>query len=100
MDARHAAGIRRVPRGRWVSEMTATITTNQRKEADVNGRGGGTGASMPPVTSTTPSTGALAPLRVAGFKVLAGGYSINELGNWLRGLRLSALLWGQHGRAK
>jgi MFS family permease len=79
--------------------MTATITTDQRKDARANGHGGGTGASIPPVTPTTPSTGALAPLRVAGFKVLAGGYSINELGNWLGDIALAVLVYDQTGSA-
>src|SRR3954451_17228509 len=89
--------MRRVPRGRWVSEMTATITTDQRKDAGTNGHGGGAGGSISPVTPTTPSTGALAPLRVAGFKVLAGGYSINELGNWLGDIALAVLVFDQTG---
>lgn len=41
--------------------------------------------------------GALAPLRVPGFKVLAGGYSINELGNWLGDIALAVLVFDQTG---
>lgn len=51
------------------------------------------------VISTTPSTGALAPLRVAGFRVLASGYSINELGNWLGDIALAVLVFDQTGSA-
>jgi hypothetical protein len=54
---------------------------------------------MPAVTSVTPDTGALAPLRVAGFKVLAGGYTINELGNWLGDIALAVLVFDQTGSA-
>jgi predicted MFS family arabinose efflux permease len=54
---------------------------------------------MPAVTSATPYTGALAPLRVAGFKTLAGGYSINELGNWLGDIALAVLVFDQTGSA-
>jgi MFS family permease len=53
--------------------MTATITTDQRKT--------------------------LAPLRVPGFKVLVGGYSINELGNWLGDIALAVLVFDQTGSA-
>src|SRR4051794_1618604 len=97
MDATQASGIRRAPRGRWGSEMTATITNDERKEQGPRRHAGSPGASMPPVTSPTPSTGALAPLRVAGFKVLAGGYSINELGNWLGDIALAVLVFDQTG---
>jgi predicted MFS family arabinose efflux permease len=54
---------------------------------------------MPPVASATPYTGALAPLRVAGFKALAGGYSINELGNWLGDIALAVLVFDRTGSA-
>jgi MFS family permease len=54
---------------------------------------------MPAVTSATPYTGALAPLRVAGFKTLAGGYSINELGNWLGDIALAVLVFDRTGNA-
>src|SRR3954454_2290613 len=81
MDAVHASGIFRVPRGRWVSEMTATTTMGQRNQERTQGQAGG----------------ALAPLRVAGFKVLAGGYSINELGNWLGDIALAVLVFDQTG---
>src|SRR4051812_41742635 len=97
MDATQASGIRRAPRGRWVSEMTATITNDERKEQGPHRHAGGPDASMPPVTSPTQSTGAFAPLRVAGFKVLAGGYSINELGNWLGDIALAVLVFDQTG---
>jgi predicted MFS family arabinose efflux permease len=52
---------------------------------------------MPAVTAPTSSTGALAPLRVAGFKVLASGYSINELGNWLGDIALAVLVFDKTG---
>jgi MFS family permease len=39
----------------------------------------------------------LAPLRVPGFRVLAGGYSINELGNWLGDIALAVLVFDQTG---
>jgi Transmembrane secretion effector len=52
---------------------------------------------MPAVTAPAPPIGALAPLRVAGFKVLAGGYSINELGNWLGDIALAVLVFDQTG---
>ncbi|MEA2243474.1 MAG: hypothetical protein QOD24_3030, partial [Solirubrobacteraceae bacterium] len=54
---------------------------------------------MPAVTALTATTGALAPLRVPGFKVLAGGYSINELGNWLGDIALAILVFDQTGSA-
>src|SRR3954451_14369927 len=51
-------------------------------------------------TSTTAErNGPLAPLRVPGFKVLAGGYSINELGNWLGDIALAVLVFDQTGSA-
>src|SRR4051812_16641289 len=90
--------MRRRPRGRWVSEMTATTTTAERKRARACS-GFGPPASMPAVAARSPSTGALAPLRVAGFKVLAGGYSINELGNWLGDIALAVLVFDQTGSA-
>src|SRR5947209_5215983 len=62
--------MRRVPRGRWVSEMSATTTAAERNSP-------------------------LAPLRVPGFKVLAAGYSINELGNWLGDIALAVLVYDQ-----
>src|SRR5437764_260233 len=54
---------------------------------------------MPPVTAHTPSTRPLAPLRVPGFKTLAAGYSINELGNWLGDIALAVLVYDQTGSA-
>src|SRR3954452_22780808 len=72
----HASGIRRVPRGRCVSEMIARTTTGERNH-----------------------DGPLAPLRGAGFKALAGGYSINELGNWLGDIALAVLVFDQTGSA-
>src|SRR3954454_10206818 len=65
--------------------MTAITTTRERKRH----------ASMLAVTARTQSTDALAPLRVPGFKVLAGGYSINELGNWLGDIALAVLVYDQ-----
>jgi Transmembrane secretion effector len=41
----------------------------------------------------------LAPLRVPGFKVLAGGYAVNELGNWLGDIALAVLVFDQTGSA-
>src|SRR3954453_19985359 len=54
---------------------------------------------MPAVTAPTPSLTALAPLRVPGFKVLAGGYSVNELGNWLGDIALAILVFDHTGSA-
>src|SRR4051794_34720874 len=70
MVATHASGMRRVPRGRCVSEMSASSTVAERNSP-------------------------LAPLRVPGFKVLAGGYSINELGNWLGDIALAVLVFDE-----
>jgi predicted MFS family arabinose efflux permease len=36
---------------------------------------------------------------VGGFKVLAGGYSVNELGNWLGDIALAVLVFDQTGSA-
>src|SRR3954463_4717429 len=69
--------------------MTAITTTRERKRS----------ASMLAVTTRTQTSDALAPLRVAGFKVLAGGYSINELGNWLGDIALAVLVFDQTGSA-
>ena len=52
---------------------------------------------MAAVTARTQDTGALAPLRVPGFKVLAGGYSINELSNWLGDIALAVFVFDQTG---
>src|SRR5436190_10317990 len=76
--------------------MTATTTTGERKAAAARWSSGQR-ASMPAVTAPTSSSGALAPLRVAGFKVLAGGYSINELGNWLGDIALAVLVFDKTG---
>src|SRR6187401_1336228 len=89
MDATHPSGIRRARRGRWVSEMTAITTTRERKRH----------ASMLAVTARTQTTEGLAPLRVPGFKVLASGYTINELGNWLGDIALAVLVFDQTGSA-
>src|SRR3954463_15813043 len=78
--------------------MTATTTTRERKRARAGWRIGARLASMPAVTPRTQTTEALAPLRVAGFKVLAGGYSINELGNWLGDIALAVLVFDRTGR--
>src|SRR5215216_1424083 len=49
-------------------------------------------------TSTTAErNGPLAPLRVPGFRTLAAGYSINELGNWLGDIALAVLVFDQTG---
>src|SRR3954453_12053264 len=97
MDATHASGMRRSPRGRCVSEMTATTTVDERK-GEARRRYPAPGrASMPAVTTGTQYSGALAPLRVSGFKVLAGGYSINELGNWLGDIALAVLVFDRTG---
>src|SRR3954452_4357565 len=74
MVARHSSGMRRVPRGRCVSEMSATTTTAERN-------------------------GPLSPLGVPGFKVLASGYTINELGNWLRDIALAILVFDKTNNA-
>src|SRR3954471_4701171 len=79
--------------------MTATTTTRERKRARAGWRIGARLASMPAVTPRTQTTEALAPLRVAGFRVLAGGYSINELGNWLGDIALAVLVYDQTGSA-
>src|SRR3954453_7215138 len=78
--------------------MTATTTTGERKRA-ATPRAARGDASMPAVTARTPSPTALAPLRVPGFKVLAGGYSINELGNWLGDIALAVLVFDRTGSA-
>ena len=54
---------------------------------------------MSATTTTAERNGPLAPLRVPGFKVLAGGYTINELGNWLGDIALAVLVWDQTGSA-
>jgi predicted MFS family arabinose efflux permease len=54
---------------------------------------------MTATTTTAERNGPLAPLRVGGFKVLAGGYTINELGNWLGDIALAVLVWDQTGSA-
>src|SRR3954471_24570759 len=77
--------------------MTATTTTRERKRARAGWRIGARLASMPAVTPRTQTTEALAPLRVAGFRVLAGGYTINELGNWLGDIALAVLVFDQTG---
>src|SRR3954447_7516764 len=77
--------------------MTATTTTGQRKRARRGWYPRGWIGSMPAVTSSTQETGALAPLRVPGFKVLAGGYSINELSNWLGDIALAVFVFDQTG---
>src|SRR3954464_4091596 len=78
--------------------MTATTTTGERKRA-ATPRSARGDASMPAVTAPTPSLTALAPLRVPGFKVLAGGYSVNELGNWLGDIALAVLVFDRTGSA-
>jgi predicted MFS family arabinose efflux permease len=52
---------------------------------------------MTATSTTAERNGPLAPLGVAGFKVLAGGYSINELGNWLGDIALAVLVFDQTG---
>src|SRR6476661_1073281 len=54
---------------------------------------------MTATTTTAERNGPLAPLRVPGFRVLAGGYSINELGNWLGDIALAVLVFDQTGNA-
>src|SRR4051794_18707951 len=78
--------------------MTATTTTDERKGA-ATPRSARGDASMPAVTARTPSPTALAPLRVPGFKVLAGGYSVNEVGNWLGDIALAVLVFDRTGSA-
>ena len=43
--------------------------------------------------------GPFAPLRVAGFPILAGGYTINELGNWLGDIALAVFVFDRTGSA-
>jgi predicted MFS family arabinose efflux permease/branched-subunit amino acid transport protein len=51
-------------------------------------------------TTTTPErNGPLAPLGVAGFRPLAGGYTVNELGNWLGDIALAVLVFDKTGNA-
>src|SRR5215212_5311911 len=52
---------------------------------------------MTATSTTAERNGPLAPLRVAGLKVLAGGYSINELGNWLGAIALAVLVFDKTG---
>ena len=54
---------------------------------------------MTATTTAGQRNGPLAPLRVPGFRVLAGGYSINELGNWLGDIALAVLVFDQTGNA-
>ena len=54
---------------------------------------------MTATTTTGERNGPLAPLGVPGFKALAGGYSINELGNWLGDIALAVLVFDQTGSA-
>src|SRR3954447_7512035 len=54
---------------------------------------------MTATTTMAERNGPLAPLRVPGFKVLLGGYSINELGNWLGDIALAVLVFDQTGSA-
>src|SRR6476620_7555487 len=51
------------------------------------------------VAGRTQNTGAAATLRVPGFRTLAAGYSINELGNWLGDIALAVLVYDQTGSA-
>ena len=75
--------------------MTVTTTADERK----GGRQQESSAAIPAVATTTPQEGVLAPLRVAGFKALAGGYTINELGNWLGDIALAILIFDRTGSA-
>src|SRR3954451_13043054 len=79
--------------------MTATTTTAEGKQDRDRPHAPAPGASMRRITAATPNEGALAPLRIPGFKVLAGGYSINELGNWLGDIALAVLVFDQTGSA-
>src|SRR5437763_13924978 len=54
---------------------------------------------MTATTTTGERNSPLAPLRVPGFKVLAGGYSVNELGNWLGDIALAVLVFDRTGSA-
>src|SRR6476661_5757836 len=54
---------------------------------------------MTATSTTAERNGPLAPLRVPGFKALAGGYSANELGNWLGDIALAVLVFDQTGSA-
>ena len=44
-----------------------------------------------------PRRRALAPLRLGGFKQLAGAYTLNELGNWVGEIALAVLVYDQTG---
>jgi hypothetical protein len=77
--------------------MTATTTVAQRNREEPERYFKPDRASMPAVTAPTQTTGPLAPLRVAGFRVLAGAYSINELGNWLGDIALAVLVFERTG---
>ena len=50
-------------------------------------------SEMTASTTAPERNGPLAPLAVPGFKVLALGYSINELGNWLGDIALAILVF-------
>src|SRR5215213_10483687 len=54
---------------------------------------------MTATTTTGERNGPLTPLGIPGFKVLAGGYSVNELGNWLGDIALAVLVFDQTGSA-
>jgi MFS family permease len=77
--------------------MTATTTVDERNREGAERYYRPDHASMAAVTARTQTTGTLAPLRVAGFRVLAGGYSINELGNWLGDIALAVLVFERTG---
>src|SRR4051812_17439719 len=79
--------------------MTATTTTAEGKQDRNRPHAPARGASMRRITAATPNEGALAPLRVPGFKVLAGGYSVNEVGNWLGDIALAVLVFDRTGSA-
>src|SRR4029453_5421893 len=40
---------------------------------------------------------ALAPLRLPGFRHLAGAYTVNELGNWIGEIALAVLVFDETG---
>ena len=39
----------------------------------------------------------LRPLRLRGFRQLAGAYTVNELGNWIGEIALAVLVYDQTG---
>src|SRR3954452_205836 len=84
----HESERRRLPRGRWVSEMTATRTSEGVRLVPSASDGDNDG-----VLTATPRDIPMTPLGVPGFRTLAAAYSINELGNWLGDIALAVLVY-------